>query len=147
MSKGNTFENELMQLIFQAKAAPAVPNLMDNAVTSPLTSLYVALHTADPGEGGDQNTSAATYVNYARVAVARNSGGWSVSTNIAQPVADITFPMAGSGTTPQNITHFSVGVASSGATKILYKGAVAPVLAVSENVTPRLTTQTQITED
>ena len=73
MSKGDTFENDLLKLIFQAVA---IANLADNAATGPLTNLYVSLHTADPGEAGNQSTSEATYTGYARVAVARTAGGW-----------------------------------------------------------------------
>ncbi len=47
MSKGNTFENDLLKLIFNATA---IANIADNAGSSPLTNLYVSLHTADPGE-------------------------------------------------------------------------------------------------
>lgn len=142
MSKGNTFENDLLKLIFQAAA---IANIADNAASSPLTSLYVALHTADPGEAGDQTTSEATYTSYARVAVVRTSSGWAVSTNTASPVANIDFPACTGGT--NTITHASIGTLSSGAGKILYSGAVTPNIAVSSGVTPRLTTASTITED
>jgi hypothetical protein len=49
MSKSNAFENDLLKLIFNATA---IANLADNAASSPLTNLYVSLHTADPGEAG-----------------------------------------------------------------------------------------------
>ena len=49
MSKGDTTENDLLKLIFNATP---IANLADNAATSPLTQLAVALHTGDPGEGG-----------------------------------------------------------------------------------------------
>ena len=108
MSKGDTFENDWLKLIFQATA---IANIADNAATSPLTNLYVSLHTADPGEAGSQTTSEATYTSYARVAVARTSGGWTVTSNSVSPVANIVFPASGS-TTP-TATHFSTGVAAS----------------------------------
>lgn len=142
MSKSDTFENDLLKLIFNGTA---IGNMADNAATSPLTNLYVALHTADPGETGTQSTSEAAYTSYARVAVARTSGGWTVSANSVSPAATISFP-ACTGSTA-TITHFSVGVASSGATKILYSGTVSPNIAVSSGVTPQLTTSTAITED
>ena len=75
MSKGDTFENDFVKLIFQASA---IANIADNAATSPLTNLYLSLHTADPGEAGSQTTSEATYTSYARVAVARTSG-WKLA--------------------------------------------------------------------
>lgn len=35
-------------------------------------SLYISLHTSDPGEAGSQTTNEANYTSYARVAVARS---------------------------------------------------------------------------
>jgi hypothetical protein len=142
MSKGDTFENDLMKLIFQATA---IANIADNASSSPLTSLYVSLHTADPGETGVQNTSETSYTGYARVAVARTAGGFTVTTNSVSPAANIDFGICTSGT--PTLTHFAIGVASSGATKILYKGTVTPNIVVAPGVTPRLTTASTITED
>lgn len=141
MSKGNTFENDFLQLIFKATA---IANIADNAATSPLTNLFVALHTADPGEAGDQNTTETAYTSYARVAVARGAG-WTVTANSVSPAANIDFPQCTGGTS--TITHFSVGTAASGAGKILYKGTVTPNISVSNGVIPRLSTATAITED
>lgn len=142
MSKGNTFENDLLKLIFNGTA---IANMADNAASSPLTNLYVALHTADPGEAGDQTTNEISYTGYARVAVARTTGGWTVTNNSVSPVATIAFPACtgGSGTA----THFSVGIASSGAGKVLYSGAISPSIAVANGVTPQLTTASTVTED
>ena len=142
MSKGNTFENDLLKLIFNATA---IANMADNAASSPVTNLYVSLHTADPGEAGDQTTSEISYTSYARVAVARTCGGWTGTNNSVSPAANIDFPAAtgGSGTA----THFGIGTASSGAGKLLYSGAISPNIAVSSGIVPRLTTATAITED
>jgi hypothetical protein len=142
MSKSNTFENDLLQLIFNATA---IANLADNAASSPLTNLFVALHTADPGEAGVQNTSECNYTGYARVSVARTSGGWTVTDNSVSPNADINFPACTGGT--NTATHASVGVASSGATKILYKGALSPTISISTGVTPQIGAGSTITED
>jgi hypothetical protein len=142
MSKSNTFENDWLKLIFNATA---IANLADNAASSPLTNLYVSLHTADPGEAGNQSTSEISYTSYARVAVARTSGGWTVTNNSVSPVANIDFPAAtgGSGT----VTYFGVGSASSGAGVLYYSGTVSPSISVTSGVTPRLTTASTITED
>lgn len=143
MSKGNTFENDWLLLIFNATA---IANIADNAASSPLTNLYVSLHTADVGEGGSQTTSEATYTSYARVAVARTSGGWTVSANAVANAATISFPAATGGS--NTITHFAVGTASSGAGKVLYKGALSASLAVSSGITPQFAAgELDITED
>jgi len=143
MSKGNTFENDWLKLVFNATA---IANMADNAAASPLTNLYVSLHTADPGEAGDQTTSEISYTGYARVAVARTSGGWTVTANSVSPVANIDFGAmtAGAGGTA---SFFAVGTASSGAGKILYSGGISPTISVVNGVIPRLTTASTITED
>lgn len=143
MSKSDAFETDLLKLIFNGTA---IANIADNAATAPLTSLFVALHTADPGETGTQATSEATYTGYARVAVVRTTGGWTVSgTSSASPVATISFPACSAGA--NTITFFSIGVASTGATKILYSGNVTPSMSVSTGVTPQLATSSTISED
>lgn len=142
MSKGDTFENDLLKLIFNATA---IANIADNAAASPLTNLYAALHTASAGDAGTQATNEAAYGSYARKDVARTSGGWTVTGNSVSPAASVDFAEASSGS--ESETNFSVGVAVSGATKILYHGSVSPSISVSTGVTPRLTTATAITED
>jgi hypothetical protein len=142
MSKGNTYENDLLKLIFNGTA---IANIADNAASSPLTSLYVSLHTADPGEAGSQTTSECAYTSYARVAVARDGTGWTVTNNSVSPAADISFPAATGGS--ETATYFGVGTASSGAGKLLYSGSISPTIAISSGVTPKLTTATTIQED
>lgn len=142
MSIGNTFENDLLLLIFNGTA---IANLADNAASSPLTNIYYSLHTADPGEAGAQNTSEVSYTSYARVAVARTSGGHAVTANSVSPVAAVTFPAGtgGSGTA----TYFAVGTASSSTGKILFSGTVTPNIVCGSGITPSLTTATTITLD
>jgi hypothetical protein len=143
MSKGNTFENDWLKLIFNATA---IANIADNAASSPLTNLFVSLHTADPGEAGDQTTSEAAYTGYARISVARTSGGWTVTTNSASPVANIDFGEC-TASPGGAITHFAVGTATSGTGKLLYSGTVTPNITMAVGVIPRLKTTSTITED
>lgn len=142
MSKGNTFENDVLKLIFNATA---IANIADNAASSPLTNLYVALHTANPGEAGDQTTSECAYTSYARVAVARSDSGWTVTNNSVSPVADVTFPAATGGS--ETATYASVGVAASGTSKILYYGALSSSIPISSGVTPKIGSGSTISED
>jgi hypothetical protein len=144
MSKGNTFENDLLRLIFNAVA---IGNIADNAATSPLTSLFVSLHTADPGEAGTQTTSEISYTGYARVAVARTTGGWTVTANSVSPFAAITFG-AMTGGTGGTATHAAVGTASTGTGKILYKGALSPTISVfTGGPAPSIGVTSTITEE
>lgn len=142
MSKGDTFENDLLKLIFNATA---IANIADNAASAPLTNLYFSLHTANPGEAGSQTTSEAAYTSYARVAVARTTGGFTVTTNSVSPVANVDFPAATGGSETE--THFGLGTVVSAAGKLLYSGTVTPNIVVSNGVTPRFTTASTITED
>jgi hypothetical protein len=132
MPKGLTFDNDLLKLIFQATA---IANIADNAAASPLTSLYIALHTADPTSSGNQTSSEATYTGYARVAVARTSGGWTVTSNSVSNTALIQFGQCTAGT--NTLTYVSIGTASSGTGKILYVGALSASLSVSSGIQPQ----------
>lgn len=121
--KGSTFSNDLLKLLFQATA---IANLADNAATSPLTSLYLALHTADPGAGGSQITSESAYTGYARAAVARSTAGFTVTGNAVTLAATTAFPAATAGN--ESAMFWSVGTAVSGAGKILYSGPIGSAL-------------------
>ncbi len=142
MSIGNTTENAVMLLIFNATAWA---NYADNAAGTPQTNVHCALHTADPGEAGTMSTSEAAYTSYARVNVARTAGGWTVTANSVSPVANIDFPAATGGSETE--TYFSTGKTGGGATAILFSGTITPNIVVSNGVTPRLTTASTITLD
>lgn len=142
MSISNTTESAILVLIFNATAWA---NYADNAASSPQTNIHVALHTADPGDTGNMTTSESAYTSYARVNVARTSGGWTETSGSVSPVAAITFPAGtgGSGT----VTHFSTGKTGGGATAILFSGTVTPNIVTGNGITPQLTTATTITLD
>jgi hypothetical protein len=118
MAKGSTYANDLLKHIFQNAAIPLVGDASGLLPSATAGSLYVSLHTADPGVGGSQTTSEANYTGYARVAVARTSGGWTVSGNQASNTAAITFGLCTAGS--NTIGWFAVGTDSSGAGKVLY---------------------------
>jgi hypothetical protein len=142
MSLSNTAETAVLALIYNATAWG---NYADNAATSPQTNIHNSLHTADPGDAGTMTTSEIAYTSYARVNVARTSGGWTVSGNSVSPVANIEFPAGtgGSGTA----THWATGKTGGGAADILVSGTVTPNITTGNGVTPRLTTATAITAD
>lgn len=132
----NAAETALLELIFKNTNWANVGDATGLRGASTAGSLYVALHTADPGEAGDQTTSEATYTGYARVAVVRSGSGWSVSGNTVSNAAAVLFGQCTAGSS--TVTYFSVGVASSGASQILVSGALGASLAVisSPAVTP-----------
>ena len=145
MSKSNSLENGLLELIFKNTNFANVGDATGLRGSSTAGSLYVSLHTADPGETGDQTTSEATYTSYARVAVARSGSGFTVTANSVSPAGAVGFPAGtgGSGT----VTHFGIGTASSGAGVLLYSGTVTPNIVTGNGITPSLTTASAVTED
>jgi hypothetical protein len=142
MSASNSLENAFALLFFNATNWALVA---DNAVSTPITNWQLSLHTADPGEAGDQTTSEITYTSYARKAVARTSGGFSVSGGVASLVANADFVAGtgGSGTA----TYAGLGTASSGAGVLEISGTVTPNIVTGNGVTPRLTTSTTFSID
>lgn len=146
MSKSNTFENDLLKLIFNNTDIADIGDAggLQNSATA--GSLYVALHTADPGEAGNASTNESAYTSYARVAVARDAGGWTVSGNSATNTALVQFPECTGGS--ETITHVSITTASSGTSKILYSGALSASRSVSSGIQPQFAaTALSVTED
>jgi len=139
--KGSTYANALLALIFNATT---MTGIAQNAVSSPLTSFYLALHTADPTAGGSQTSSEVAYTSYTREAVLRTSAGFTVSGNAVTLTAAVNFPACTGGTA--TATYFSIGTASSGAGEVLYAGPITPTIAVSTGVTPQLTAGTSVIE-
>jgi hypothetical protein len=142
MSKGNTFENDLLKLIFNGTA---IADLAEDDATSPLVNLYVSLHTGDPGEAGDQTTSESAYTSYARVAVARTAGGWTVATNTATNTALVQFPASTGGSS--TVTYFAVGTASSGAGKLLYSGILDNSRTITSGIQPQFAATTLVVSE
>ncbi len=137
MSKGNTTENDILKYIFYATAMP-------NYGTG---SLWIALHTADPGEGGAQNTSETAYTSYARVEMVRDNTKWTVTNNTATNAVLIPFPQC-TGSPGDPITHVSIGTLSSGAGQIIYSGALNAQLTLANLIQPQFAVNAlTITED
>lgn len=150
MSKTDTWENRLLLLLFNNTATGAAAPIGDASGlpgSATAGSLFVSLHTADPGENpaSGQAQSETTYTGYARVGVARSGANWVVTGSSVSPAANIVFGNCTAGTA--TITHFGVGTASTGNGVLLYKGTVTPSISVSAGVTPTLTTASAITED
>lgn len=144
MSKTNSWETGLLQLVFENTNFANVGDATGLRGSSTAGSFYFSLHTADPGEAGDQTTNEIAYTSYARVAVARSSSGWTVTNDAVAVDANVTFPAGtgGSGTA----THWGLGTASSGAGVLLYKGTISPNIVCGNGVTPQLTAGTVVTE-
>lgn len=143
MSFSNAAENAILALLFNATT---YTNIAVNATSSPLTNIDIALATADPGDTGTMSTSESAYGNYARVSVARTTGGFSApSGGATNLVANADFPASsGAGTT---ITHGQFGKTGGGAVEVIINGAISPTIPISTGTIPRLTTASSVTLD
>lgn len=135
MSMSNASEANLLDLLFLnidwANVGDAA-GLQNSAVAG---NFYLALHTADPGEAGNQSTNEVAYTNYARVAVPRSGSGFSRTGNTVSNAALVQFPTC--GVTGATATHWSIGVASSGATEYIISGALGASLAIANTIQPQ----------
>ncbi len=135
MTLSNAAETDLLELLFTNLAWP---NIGDAGGLQPSVApgdLYISLHTADPGETGDQTTSEAAYTGYARIAVARSGAGFTVAGANVSNAAAVTFGEKTAGG-DETITHFGIGTAASGVGNLLMSGALTASLLVSNGITP-----------
>lgn len=132
MSATDVLENGLLSLLFENANYANVGDATGLRGSSTAGVFYISLHTADPGETGDQTTSESAYTNYARVSVARSTAGWSVAAGVADNDAAITFPLC--GVTGSTVTHVGIGSDTSGAGNRFMNGTAS--LAVAVGITP-----------
>ena len=126
MTLGDTTENYIVKYIFNSVSMPNYGS----------GDLYVSLHTADPGEAGNQQTSEATYTSYARVLVTRTgTGSWTVSANQASNTAAVTFPTATGGSNV--ITHVAIGTVISATGQIIGSAALQAPITVVNGIAPK----------
>lgn len=135
MSMSNAAETAFLDLLFRNANWSNVGDATGLRGATAAGSFYFALHTADPGEAGDQSTNEAAYTGYARVAVVRSGVGFSLAGNTVANAALLQFPQCTGGSA--TCTHFSIGVASSGAGQIVLSGALNASLAVSNLIQPQ----------
>jgi hypothetical protein len=135
MSMSNAAEAAFLDLLFLNTDWAGIGDAGGLQNSAAAGSFYIALHTADPGEAGTQATNEIAYTSYARVAVARNAGGWTRTVSTVANTALVQFPQCtgGSGTA----THFSIGQDVSGAGQIILKGALSASLAISNGIQPQ----------
>jgi len=146
--KIDKFEYDWARLVFNAVAITNV------AATAGTTSWWIGLMTADPTEtGSTANEGITGYTEYTRIKTDRSSAastGWSVTSGTVAtvaPVTNIDFPQSLS-TSTGTFTHFMIFPSSNAqASSGTYFGTLSPNINVSQNVTPRITTGSSITED
>lgn len=135
-SKSDTWEQAVLDHLFLNVAVSLVGDATGLPAAATAGSLYISLHTADPGETGDQTTSETAYTGYARVAVARSGAGWSRSGSTVTNVAVVDSPKC-TASPGGAITHFGIGTSSAGAGKLLYSADLTASIVMSVGVIPR----------
>jgi len=138
MAKNNSWQSALLLLLFNNTAAANIGNTAGLQPAGVAGSLYVSLHTADPTTSGNQTSNEVGYQNYARVAVARSSAGWTISGSSPTQAANtavVTFPQAGTSGACTAL-YMGIGTSLSGAGELIYSGALTSSLAISNNITP-----------
>jgi hypothetical protein len=141
MSKTNTLETEWLDLYFTNVAMAGVGDASGLQPSAAAGSVHVSLHTAWPGETGNQSTSEATYTSYARVAVARSTAEWTVTGDTASNDNLIQFPQCTGLTDDEDIFFAGIGDDLSGAGKLRYiahLGNAAPLCFTADDTADTL---------
>ncbi len=131
MAFATSFRSPIASLIY---LAAAIANIADNAASSPITNIHIALHESDPSSG-NQTTGEGNYTSYARQAVARSTSGWDDVAGVVDNDAEIAFPACTGGS--DTITHASTGRDVSGTGLLFVAGALTASLAVSTGIQPK----------
>jgi hypothetical protein len=134
MSMSNASETNLLLILFNNVDWANVGDAAGLQKSAAAGSFFVSLHTADPGDTGNQTTSEAAYTGYARVGIVRTAGGFTVSGAQVSNTAVTQFAECTAGSS--TVTHFSVGLLSAGAGDILYSGALSASRSISAGITP-----------
>ena len=145
MSFSNTLENELLLLLLNNSNIANIGDATGLRGSTSAGVFYLSLHTASPGETGNQSSNETSYGSYARVSVARSAAGWTITGNSASPTANVDFAEATSGTA--TITHVGLGTDASGTGKLVLYGSLSPSISVTTGVIPRIKTTSTITLD
>ncbi len=133
MSRTNAAENDYLLMMFNNDTWAAIGDATGLVGSTVDGSFHISLHTSDPGEAGNQETNEATFGAYGRVAVARTTGGFTVSGANASNAAEIGFTEATSGS--ETITHVGIGTDTSGTGNLIWSGALTTSRAVSSGIT------------
>jgi hypothetical protein len=131
----NAAEAALLDLLFLNTDWANIGDVAGLQNSATAGSFFISLHTADPGEAGNQSTSEASYTGYARVAVARTAGGWTRTSSTVENTALVQFAQCTGGSSI--VTHFGIGTDSTGTGNLLLKGALTSSLSISTGIQPQ----------
>jgi hypothetical protein len=141
-SKGNAFENAFLLLIFNNDdTADPIASLGDATGIGKSTadgSVWARLYTSAVATDDSTIGTECAYTGYVSggIAVARTTGGWTVSTNNATNAAAITYGACTAGS--ETVRYVALWVDNSTGTEDhrLFWGQLTSDLAVSSGITP-----------
>jgi hypothetical protein len=110
-----------------ATEAAVLGGLFQGTPLPVVSTIYAALHNANPGGSGTQSTNETAYSNYARVAVPCSPGSWAVSgagPAQVQNLQYLRFPICGA--VGDVLTFWSLGYAASGPGQVITSGPIGP---------------------
>lgn len=132
-SKTNTFETDSLELIFNNTTVSGIGSDGLRGSTT-AGSLYIALFTTDPTDTGTV-TGECSYTGYARVAVARTSGGWTIAGNNCSNTAAVTFGECTVGS--ETAAYFGICKAGTASVQdLMFHGDLDSSLAISVGIIP-----------
>ncbi len=137
MSKGNAFETDLLELIFNNTN---VANIGDATGLTCATagSVWVRLYQSSTAVDDSTIGDEANYTGYVQygIEVNRTSGGWTISGNNCSNTAAITFGACTAGS--NTIRYFAIWKDGADVTDAyrLYHGQLTSDLSVSSGITP-----------
>ena len=135
MPKGTNTCNNILALIYNATPWA---NVADNASSSPITTIQIALATASYLASSTMSSNETVYTNYVRKTLARSTGGFTApSSGATSNAADVEFAQC--GVTGATITSGATGK-TTGASDVFHYGDLNSPIAVSNQIQPRFPT-------
>lgn len=134
MSATNAFESALLSLIFENANAANVGDATGLRGSTTAGVFWISLSTGTLDDSSTQATTEATYTGYGRVSVARSTAGWTVTGNVADNDAAVTFGACTAGSS--TVTDFGIGSAETTAGNLFLYGALGASRAISSGITP-----------
>jgi hypothetical protein len=135
MSMTNAAEHNFLDLLFLNVDWSNIGDAAGLQNSATAGSFFISLHSADPGEAGNQSTNEISYTGYARVGVTRTAGGFTRTGSTIANTALVQFGQCTAGTA--TATHFGIGTDSTGAGNLLLKGALNASLSISNGIQPQ----------
>jgi len=131
----NAAETKLLELLFNNTDWANIGDAGGLQNSASADNFYVALFTAAPSDSAAGTEC--SYTDYARVAVARSAGGWTVSGNNVSNTAAVAFPPNG-GAAPNTAVAFGIMTASVAGDLVVWGDITTPAagLVISTGVTP-----------